>query len=271
MAIEQSPIRLLAIDLDGTLLTSEKQITQRSLNAIRSAQRAGVTVVLASGRIRPSMLPFAKRTGLDTGPMVSGNGSHLLLSASETLHRLFLDKSALRTITDYAWSSNLHLNIYTEDELYFLRDTPWGDLYRSRVDSVVPKLLDRSVEELPVLKVLLVDHPVEIPNHLTILRELVPTDKARATESEPEYLEFMNPSATKGFAIAALVSHLGFDQDEVAAIGDYLNDLEMLEFVGLSGAVANAHSAVLDLAKIHVSSNDSDGVAQFIENHVLKQ
>ncbi len=264
-------IRLLAIDLDGTLLTHDKKITPETTEAIKAAQDAGITVVLASGRIRPSMLPFAKTLGLDRGPMISGNGTHVLTSETEDLFRLYVSPEATSAIIEYAWAHKLHLNLYTPDRLFFLRDTPWGDVYRSRVEHVVPETLGESRPPLNYLKAMVVSEPEAIANHRTSILAHIGSPLIRATESEAEYLEFMDARATKGSALAQLANSLGIARQETAAIGDYLNDLEMIQYAGLSGAVGNAHPTIKKIAKVVVSPNDLGGVSEFIHQIVLKQ
>jgi Cof subfamily protein (haloacid dehalogenase superfamily) len=263
-------IRLLAIDLDGTLLTRDKRILASSSEAIREAQDAGVTVVLATGRIRPSMVPFAKQLGLADGPAICGNGTHTALSPSEDLYQLNLSDEAVQIVTQYALDGDLHLNVYTHDRLFFLRETPWGDLYRSRVETVEPEALNGKLDGLTCIKVLLVDDPSRIAEHSKAISARVGS-KVRATESEPEYLEFMDSQATKGYAVAQLAAKLGIDRGEVAVIGDYLNDIEMIRYARLSGAVGNAHPSVKSAANVVVSSNEEGGVSEFIRQFVLKQ
>jgi len=215
------------------------------------------------------MLPFARLLGLD-GPMICGNGTQAYLADQEVLFTLWLPDAPLRLITDYANRLGLHANLYTSDELYFLRDTKWGDLYRSRVETIIPKTLEPNAQFPNCLKAMIVDSPDQILKHIEVLGPQVEQLGVRITESEPEYLEFMLEGATKGTAIEKLADHLGLGQTEVAAIGDYLNDVEMLQWAGTSAAVANAHEATKNSAKYIVSSNDAGGVAEFIDEIVLK-
>lgn len=263
--------RLLAIDLDGTLLNKEKKISQANIEAVKAAQDAGIIVVLASGRIRPSMLPFATTLGLDQGPMISGNGTHVMKGPQTDLYRLNMSHALMQILIDYANREDLHLNIYTADRLYFLRETPWGDLYRKRAETVVPELLGNPENELQYLKGMIVSDSNGLSAHRQRLVELFGDQPIRATESESEYLEFMDDRATKGYALATLAEALGIAQEETAAIGDYLNDYEMLKFAGISGAVGNAHPQLKEVAKVVVSPNEESGVSEFIHQIVLKQ
>lgn len=263
-------IQLLAIDLDGTLLTHDKQIPARSREAIHRAKKTGVAVVLASGRIRPSMRKFSDQLDLSEGPMISGNGTHVSLEPTLDLLHDPLVARGLEIISSYAEANDVHLNIYTPTRLFFLKETAWGDLYRSRVETVVPETYSSDLGGEHCLKALIVDSPDRMPTHTQNLLAELTGFNIRATESEPEYLEFMSSTASKGSALVALAKRLGIPIEDTAAIGDYLNDLEMIQVAGLSAAVSNAHSLVKETANVVVSSNEEAGVAEFIDEFVLK-
>ncbi len=263
-------IRLLAIDLDGTLLTRERRPHPESTRAIRRAIGAGVTVALASGRVRPSMRPFAEEIGLE-GPMVCGNGAHVLgPNGDEILHDP-LPADAFEVVRRYAEEEGVHLNMYTRHELLFLHETPWGDVYRSRVAVTEPRLttLDE-IRAQVVTKAMIIDDPESIPRHKASLAPLL-GGRAHMTESEPEYLEFLSPSADKGTGLRALAEFLGIAREETAAIGDYLNDLGMLRWAGLSAAMGNAAEPVKQAAQRVMPTNDEGGVGTFIDTWVLHE
>jgi len=215
------------------------------------------------------MQPFARQLGL-TGPMVSGNGTHAFLDDERELFATTMEPAAHQVLIDYARETDIHLNLYTRGELFFLSETEWGALYRTRVESVVPQLLPDPYD-LSFLKVMVVASPDRIAVHRDALMERLDGLNARATESEAEYLEFMDARATKGTALKRIADELGIAQEETAAIGDYLNDLEMLEWAGLSATLENGHTDAKEVANVTVSANDEDGAAEFIDAHVLKQ
>lgn len=261
-------VKLLAIDLDGTLLNKDRKISSKNQDAIRRAQDAGVTVMLASGRIRPSMVPFAESLGIEF-PIVCGNGTYAYLAPEEPLYSLHLHSSVSEALIAYATEKDIHLNLYTSDAMYFLSETPWAELYRKRVETIIPQSYSPA-DAQTYIKAMIVDHPHHIQEHRKKLASILGVE-TRATESEAEYLEFMSTKATKGYALAQVAAQLGIEQGETAAIGDYLNDVEMLEWAGISAAVENAHSGAKQAAKVTVSSNELDGVAEFIDAYVLKQ
>jgi hypothetical protein len=262
-------IRLVAIDLDGTLLNHQREIPAGNVAAVNAAKAAGVRVVLASGRIRPSMEPYAATLGLD-GPMICANGAHVVGEEGREILHVGLDAATTETVLRYAEADGVHLNIYTRSTLRFLADTPWGEVYRGRVSAVRPGML-RPEERvgLSPTKLMIVADAADVPRHRAALTPEIDESLARMVVSEPEYLEFLSTSASKGSALKVLAEAYGYRREEVAAMGDYLNDLEMVKWAGLSGAPANAAPEVAAAATVQVASNEDEGVAEFINRYVL--
>jgi len=263
------PIRLLAIDLDGTLLTKERVPHPDNVRAIRRAIESGITVVPASGRIADSIRQFSDALCLD-GAMICCNGAHVFGEDGGELLHVGLASQAVDITVDYVERSGVHVNVYTRKTMYFLGESEFGEMYRRRVRAVIPELTtaDR-VRAMPLLKLILIDHASEVPQHRIALEAILEPSIAALTESEPEYLEVLSPSANKGLALKALSESMGIRQEETAAIGDYLNDVEMVQWAGLGAAMANAAAEVKSAADMTVPSNDEAGVAWFID-HILE-
>ena len=189
--VRAAQTRLLAVDLDGTLLNGDRRLNAESAKAVARALDRGVTVVLASGRIYPSMKPFAKALGL-TGPLICANGGHIVNGDGTDLTFHCLAPSARETVIEFAIEHRLHLNAYTRDELLFLQETPWSEVYRSRVTAVSSRLA--SVEELLTCSIsimMLVGEPISLPAYRKAIEPMLDRAIVRVTESEPEYLEFL--------------------------------------------------------------------------------
>lgn len=267
--IAAKQVRLLAIDLDGTLLDNDRRLVPENIAAIRRAANAGIVIVLASGRTEPSMSPFVQGLGID-GPLVCSNGAHVLGPGRIEIAHHPVERRPREILIQYALEKGFHLNAYTRNELLFLKQSKWGELYEHRVRSMTPRIA--STEELlsvPLSKMMLVGSPDQIPSVRAELEALVDPKEVRLTESEPEYLEFLSPMSDKGQGVSAVANYLGISQEETAAIGDYLNDLEMLKFAHVSAAVANARSEVKSMVKHVVKSNENGGVAEFIDSVLL--
>lgn len=256
---------LLAIDLDGTLLTGARLPHPDSVSAILRAKEAGMKVVLSSGRIRPAMLPFAEPLGL-VNPMICSNGGHVFGPDGNEIHVRLFDKATFDTVLNYAEATNSHLSVYTRDELLFLRETSWGEAYAKRVRSVMPRVVTPAeARSKEVLKLILIDEPGRIAAHIQAIAPHIDPEVCRMTESEAEYLEFLPTDVSKGAALAMVAAGFGIPAERTAAIGDYLNDLEMLTFAGHSAAVANGAEAAKMAADRVVGSNEEGGVGQFID------
>lgn len=263
-------IRLLALDMDGTLLDDDRRLVPANIEALKRARDAGIQVILASGRTRPSMKPYADALGI-SGPLICANGAHILGVSGEELAHHPLPLGPRKILIDYALEKGFHLNAYTRDELLFLKHSAWGDLYEHRVRSMKPRIATaEEMMEAPLSKLMLVGEPSQIPIVRADLEPLVDPTEARLTESEPEYLEFLSPMSDKGIALASVAHHLGATRDEVAAVGDYLNDLEMLRWAGVSAAVGNALEEVKSAVKYVVNTNEQGGVAEFIDSVLLR-
>jgi Cof subfamily protein (haloacid dehalogenase superfamily) len=259
-----SRIKLIAIDLDGTLLNSERRLTANSIQAVRDAVESGVHVCLASGRAVSTMFPYADQLGL-RGPIVSCNGAYVLGLDREEIGHSSLPTGACAKVLDYAGRLSLHTNLYTRAEVFFSHDGPWAEMYRSRTGVKEQGLVDAGgMKAIPATKILFVDRREAILRHFEATSKLLDSSEATIALSEAEYIEFLPPGIDKSAGLKAVASALNLHREEVAAVGDYLNDLEMVRWAGFSGAVANGTREVREQADLVVASNDGDGVAEFI-------
>lgn len=256
--------RLLAIDLDGTLLKQDRVPHIENVAAVRRALDSGIRVVLSSGRIAASVSSFSKLLGLD-GAMICSNGGHVVgLGGTELLY-IGLSPELVRMTLEYTEQVKVHINVYTRHDIFVLRDSEWLRKYRLRVTSVMPEISSlEEVYQMEVLKIILIDEPDAIRDHYKELDTRM-GGLAALTESEPEYLEVLAREANKGHGLKVLSESLGVRQEETAAIGDYLNDVEMVQWAGIGAAVANAIDEVKAVADIEMPSNEEAGVAKFID------
>lgn len=264
------PRGLIAVDLDGTLLTPERQPHPASAGALLAAQAAGFIVCLASGRAIGTMLPFQTEIGL-RGPIVSCNGAYVVDEGRRVVHNVGLNDEVFRRLLDYAEAGGVHTNVYCRDELFFSGEGRWADLYRSRIPGLnAPTVGFAGLRALRPTKVLFIDDEPGIRAHGEAMRRSLTADEANITVSEAEYIEFLPPRTHKGDGVARLAAHLGIPRERVAAIGDYHNDREMLEWAGFSAAMATAPDEVKAVADVTVEPSTEGGVATFV-NRLLSE
>lgn len=261
--------RLVAIDLDDTLLTNRLEITPRTREAIQKARERGVHITLATGRMFTASVPFAESLGLDI-PLITYQGALVKGSRSNCVHYYRpLPLQHARLIIERVKPFGYHINIYLDDKLFVEEATAeaegYADVTRVKIH-MVEDLLD-FLQSDPI-KVLVISKEALLDD---LARKLAPVlaDNVHMTKSKPHYLEFLHPQATKAFGLAALAHNLGIRREEVIAIGDSFNDLEMIRYAGLGVAVGNARPEIQTEADYVAPGNDEDGVADVIEKFVL--
>ena len=257
-------IRLIAMDLDGTILRGDQTIHPDLPAAFATAQQNNITLAIATGRAfqstRRIVQPFAF-----PGPLICSNGSQVLDESHQTIGTEYLDSETRKFLLDYATEHNVHVSAYAEEGISTLQDSKWLTKYKQLVRGIdIPILGYEGLVEKALFKIVFICPEDELPHHRQQLEFLEENKMAQLTESGPEYLEILPRNANKGNGLAKLAQHLDLDQTEIAAIGDYRNDLEMLSWVGFAGAVENALPEVKTLAQIVVKSNEEGGVAEFI-------
>lgn len=261
-------LKLIAADMDGTFLTSARQPHPDNLRAARQAIDEGVTFCIASGRAINAIRPTLALLELP-GPVVASNGALVIGPQGETVQDLVLPQEAIEIIIGYAASVDVHTNAYHGETTWFTHQGEEATLYveRTRVQPVPASYQD--LAKNTATKLLLIDQPEAILRHAKTLHEHLAHTGVNIVISEPDYVEFLPPHVNKGAGLQALAAHMGLQANEVAAIGDWLNDLEMLQWAGTSAAVENAAPEIKAAAQIIVPSNDNAGVADFI--HALLQ
>jgi Cof subfamily protein (haloacid dehalogenase superfamily) len=286
-------ITLLALDLDGTLLDSRGHISQRNRLTIQNAREQGVRVALVTGRRFRDSRPIALELGLDI-PLISHNGA--LTKHAETLQTVSVlplpvtaAREALRVGRDAgadALLSDDHegLGVLVYDHLR------GGNTAAHRYVSWARRIHGDKDERDAVMQVpSLEDYLDHDPIHLAFsggcdemdqLEEILKaklgdTVKVLGTkyiDQDFTLLDILNPAASKGAGVAAAASELGVMSDEIMAIGDNYNDLEMLLFAGTGVVMANAPPSLREIAGLHpTASNAEDGVALAIEQFILNR
>jgi hypothetical protein len=269
-----SEVRLLALDLDGTIMAEGQPISERTRRAIRMARARGVRVVLASGRMYRSALPYVEALELD-GPLICYQGAYIRErpapdgTPGAILRHVTMPAAVARDAIRWTRAQGLDPHVNRDDRLLMeTGDEETTDYERhDGIDAdFVPDLL--AALDRPVTKVLAVA-PAGTPARLLPAARVEFAGRAESTVSHPEYLEFMAPGVDKGAALVWLAARLGVPAAETMAIGDQLNDLEMIARAGIGVAMGGAPLEVRRAAAYVTAGIEQDGAAQAIERFVL--
>jgi Cof subfamily protein (haloacid dehalogenase superfamily) len=263
-------IRLLAIDLDGTLVNHQLQMDPRDVAAVKAASEAGVVVVLATGRMFKSSLRYAEPLGLK-GPIINYQGAVVReIASGEVWYRCELTVAMQDRVLALAEPKDWHVNDYVDEVVYTARPRPEADLY-ARVALVPYEVvgpLSKWVHQEATKMVLVTLNPEDVPGRMAELAAWM-GDVARVTRSLDWFIEVVNPQVSKSRALAMVANRLGIDQADVGAIGDNLNDEDMVTWAGFGVAMGNAPSALKSVAKFVTGPIEDAGVSQVIERFVL--
>ena len=276
------PIRLLASDIDGTLLNPQFQISEGDLTALRQAHAAGIEVVLVTGRRHTFALPIAKQLGFDLW-LISSNGAVTRSLSGETFHRDLMPREICRELCgamqDFRGNTVLTFDQETKGAIVLehLDDLNasirrWLEKNMAYIDFVVP--LENSLTKDPVqamfcgssarmVEALRALNAGGMGNRVTVLRTEYP-------ERDLSMIDVLNAGCSKGHALERWATHRGYRRGEVMAIGDNHNDVEMLEFAGHPVIMGNACEELRGRGWNLTLGNDRCGVAAAIADVVSR-
>ncbi len=260
--------KLVALDMDGTLLNSSKVITERSISAIKKAGERGVKVCLSTGRPLCGVKEHLARLELTT-PVITCNGALVAAPAGEVIYRCPLEAESARVIWQQGAEWNTTMCLWVGDRLYVNRIDTRTDDYR-RLSGVDPVQVDdiTPLAAEGISKILWYDTAQNVEQFKKRLADRLNCPVSYVT-SDPRFLEFTHESVSKASALCRLAEYFGIQREQVMAIGDGENDLSMLEYAGLGVAMGNASPAVKARCGYITDTNDRDGAAKAIEQLCL--
>lgn len=263
--------KLVAIDLDDTLLADDLSISAQTIEAIQAAVTKGVVVTLATGRMYKSAVKYAKQINLNV-PIITYQGAYIknVLDGEELYKRLVPYDYAIDILKRLKEVFNA-IQVYIDDELYVQKDNLYIKDY-SRLTQVNYHVVDDLLETIDCrnlpFKIIAIDDPDKILKMLKVFRELY-KDKLNVNTSKPNFLEFSNIEASKGQAIKFLANKKNISMEEVIAIGDSYNDLDMIEMAGLGVAMENSHPRIKEAADYVTRTNNDHGVWEVFQKFIL--
>lgn len=264
-------IKLVAIDLDDTLLDSGLRISPQCAEAIQKVRSKGVIVTLATGRMYSSALPYARELKVDV-PLITYQGA--LVKNSESQEIIYFEPvpgDLAQEVIDVFRNAKVHHHSYFDDKLYMESLTEEGLGY-ARLAGVEPNLtkdLMQDVVERKALKIMAVNKDQNLLGELESALKQKFRDKLNITKSKPYYLEVSNRKANKGDALKVIADRYNVKREQVLAIGDSYNDLDMIKWAGIGVAMGNAWDVVKEAADYVTRTNEEHGVAEALYKFVL--
>ena len=263
--------RLLVADIDGTLVTTDRKITPRITQAVKQAQARGVRVCLATGRIWPSAEPYVRALGADPPAILYNGGMIYDFVTGQVLRRVNLAHDHAKAVLEILREiPQVQPHLYLGDRVYTARMNETTDRY-SRKDSLHVEEVGDLVAFLPQdpMKILIIGPRASL---ITVYERIAGLSLGiNAVFSEETYLEILPEGSSKGTALAEMTRALGIPLEAVIAVGDNLNDLEMIRLAGLGVAMGNAPEELRAQAGYVTVTNDEEGLAEVIHRFILEE
>lgn len=259
--------KLIALDVDGTLITDDHVLTEATREAVREAAAQGIIVVLCTGRGPVSAQPIYEQLGAG-GIMITHNGATVIdIATRQVMNDFRIEFADLKSLVDYCRGKGIHYDLCTPFDIYVEHLTDEEKAMYERFSQVPTVISDFMLVDEPTVKFTLSGPEPQM--------DQVEADWAsigcplRPIRSGLYFIDIINPEATKGHALKQVCRDLGIPREEVMAIGNYFNDIEMLEWAGLGIAMANSPEAVKQSADAETVSNNEDGVALALRRYLL--
>ena len=258
-------IKLVATDIDGTLVKWDTSVSDGVKDCIKKLQENGVKVVLVTGRMHCATKHLRDELGLNS-PVVSYQGGLIKDSDGKTLYQENLDSDYAKEIINWAHKNDVHLNLYIDDKLYVEKDDDCVKRYTDGkfVPYTVCPFESLKIEN--VNKILAIDYgnAERVTGWISELQAKFP--ELYIVKSTPFFCEIGSPMAKKSLGVEFLAKHWNLSQDEILTIGDQNNDIELLKAGGVKVAMGNATPELKECANYITDSVENDGFVKAIEN-----
>ncbi len=266
---------IIALDIDGTLTNSKKEITPRTKKALTDAQKLGKKVVLASGRHNCGMKDIADQLELEKygGYIMAFNGGKIINSkTNEIVSSVSFPRKYIKPVYDVLEDSNITVITYENDTIVMNEKVNDYTYVEAKILGMETRTVDNFVDYVTfdVNKLLLAGDPEEIDKYEKILVEKY-KGYFDVFKSCPFFLEVMPFGVNKGASLSTMLPKLGYKREQLIACGDSYNDMTMIGYAGLGVCMANGEKDVKKIADLVADSNDDDGVAKIVEEYLLNE
>ena len=261
--------KLIALDLDDTLINSNFEVTARTVRAIHRAKEKGAIVSLCTGRMYRATERFRK-LGVD-GLTVSYGGARITNPENdEILYRCSVAPEVAEELIAFAHQRGIYIQAYTETDFLYEIDNEYSQFYEEACGFPGVKVDNLLKLQLDTPKLLMADRIEAVNELLPMLREKFKGNAVIST-SRANFLEIMDPKVSKAAALEQVANMLGIQREEIIAVGDGRIDKSMIAYAGLGVAMGNASAEVKEVADVIAPTNNEDGVAYIIEKYILNE
>lgn len=284
--------KLVAIDIDGTLLNGKGELTEKTKKVLRQASQQGIYIVLTSGRLTDKVKSFSEEIGANQYLIAENGASIINLQTGKLEYSRYMLKEVVNRVLDVCQENNIYYMVYTNREL-IVKNLKYMAMFfykqnynpNARINTIIAGRDYIDAVEDHFTKLMICDEDRAIYNSIIAkLNEIaeievtpVPHISMKTLEVDGKereivysYADIAAKGANKWNAIENLIQKLGISSNEVMVIGDNINDICMIEKAGLGIAMANGSPHVRALAKEVAPSNEEDGVAYMVEKYILK-
>jgi len=259
-------IQAIMLDLDGTLLTAQRTVSQRTVRALLALKERGLEIVVATGRMYDTASMFTRCLGI-TNPFVLGNGAVIAEPVEgKPLVEYLLEWDIARNIAVIAGNLDIHVQMFINGTLYYEVDDPVDRSTDVESFAKGKQVVFSRMQLPPVIKVMLVGDDHIADEVVTQINQLYPGELYIA-RSWTRYLEIMHPKANKGNGLLEVSRIMGIPASRFLAFGDGDNDKEMLENAGVGVAMGNASKTLKSVADHVTDSHNNDGIGKFLESY----
>lgn len=270
--------KLICLDMDGTLLDTNKKISDRTKNAIKKAHEKGVKIAISTGRVFISAKYYANMLGI-SAPIIASNGAYIKeKDKEEIIYKSPIDESLCKDIINIAKNYEFHFYLNTCDTIISAKPYPKGYTYLEMSNELPDDMkvhleVNTNLEEEAtnrngqIVKAICISDDREMLENAR--KEVESLGNLEIVSSLGDNFEIMNKEVSKGKGVKVLADFYGISQDEVICMGDGENDLSMIKYAGLGVVMGNAPDSIKKYADYIADTNDNDGVAKVIEEFVL--
>ncbi len=256
-------LRAVAIDLDGTLLNSNHEISEFNMNVIEKLKREGVMVMISTGRLYSSLYKYKEKLNLDT-PVICYNGAKVVDGKNdETIFEVNLKEEIVKYIVETARKHDVHLNLFQEEKWYVECKRDEVDKYAASSGLKYHLINFDDLNKVKVTKAMFVGENEKLKEIEKVIKESMGEEVYMAF-SKPYFLEILDKKVSKGEALKTILERYNIAKEDTAAFGDGYNDAEMLNYAGIGVVMGNAPDDLKKKFQNIAETNDNDGVGKYL-------